>query len=77
MHHEALEKKGKSAIRTGLVLALVGVLLGVLATMFQNSLVIMLGLLLMAVGLLFLGVWSGINYADKALPIEEASDDAK
>lgn len=67
MHFEVLKPAGKRSLRVGLVLGLVGVLVGVLASMFPNSLVLLLGLLLLAVGLLFLGVWSGMNYADKTV----------
>ena len=74
MHHEALKKHGRKTIRTGFALALVGVLLGIAASMFQNGVVLFLGLLLLAVGLLFLGVWSGMNYADKTLHDDEVRD---
>jgi predicted tellurium resistance membrane protein TerC len=67
VNHKELQDTGRKALITGLLLAIVGVLLGVVSTMVQNSPMLFGGLLLLALGFLFLGVWSGMKHADKVI----------
>ena len=77
MHHEVLKVKGRKPLRIGLVLALVGVLLGLSSFVIESSLMLFGGLLLLALGLLFLGVWSGINFADKTIYQAKVESESK
>jgi hypothetical protein len=59
MFHEVLKRPGRVLFRVGVVFALIGVVVG----LFWLS----VGVPFLIFGMLSLGIWAGMNYADKAI----------